>query len=223
MQETPSRGRVWRAKSRRFHAPIRPWRLKCLFSLQHLMLRPTVDTLLPLDDVGAAEPTAALQSSVRSRAALQLEVLALRHQLHVLQRSRPPRLRLAKTDIGATRRAAVRECTSVEPGARWLRSRLRSGCAREARLRRRSEAPRLPVSACPACLMCAIAQRRPIDYGDSRSGATNELRRHIATSARSHTRATPFEEEGWFLRHCVGSRPANCPPSACVRVLSLHR
>src|SRR4030088_2259463 len=34
----------------------------------------------------------------RSRAALQLEVLALRHQLQVLQRSRPRRVRLAKTD-----------------------------------------------------------------------------------------------------------------------------
>ena len=33
-----------------------------------------------------------------SRAALQLEVLALRHQLHVLQRSRPRRLRLADAD-----------------------------------------------------------------------------------------------------------------------------
>jgi hypothetical protein len=35
---------------------------------------------------------------VRSRAALHLEVLALRHQLQVLQRSRPRRLHLAKTD-----------------------------------------------------------------------------------------------------------------------------
>jgi len=35
---------------------------------------------------------------VRSRAALHLEVLALRHQLEVLQRSRPRRLRLAKMD-----------------------------------------------------------------------------------------------------------------------------
>ena len=33
-----------------------------------------------------------------SHAALQLEVLALRHQLQVLQRSRPRRLRLAKAD-----------------------------------------------------------------------------------------------------------------------------
>ena len=39
-----------------------------------------------------------LQTSARSRAALQLEVLALRHQLRVLQRTRPRRLRLAKAD-----------------------------------------------------------------------------------------------------------------------------
>jgi hypothetical protein len=34
----------------------------------------------------------------QSRAALHLEVLALRHQLQVLQRSRPPRLRLVQAD-----------------------------------------------------------------------------------------------------------------------------
>ena len=39
-----------------------------------------------------------LRTWARSRAALQLEVLALRHQLQVLQRSRPRRLRLAKAD-----------------------------------------------------------------------------------------------------------------------------
>jgi putative transposase len=39
-----------------------------------------------------------LRASARSRAALQLEVLALRHQLQVLQRSRPRRWRLAKAD-----------------------------------------------------------------------------------------------------------------------------
>lgn len=39
-----------------------------------------------------------LRRCARSRAVLQLEVLALRHQLQVLQRSRPRRLRLAQTD-----------------------------------------------------------------------------------------------------------------------------
>src|SRR5712691_4082298 len=39
-----------------------------------------------------------LRTWARSRVAIELEVLALRHQLQVLQRSRPRRLRLAKTD-----------------------------------------------------------------------------------------------------------------------------
>jgi putative transposase len=39
-----------------------------------------------------------LRTWAHSRAALQLEVLALRHQLQVLQRTRPRRLRLAKAD-----------------------------------------------------------------------------------------------------------------------------
>jgi len=40
----------------------------------------------------------ALCGCVRSRAALQCEVLALRHQLQVLERSRPQRLRLTRAD-----------------------------------------------------------------------------------------------------------------------------
>jgi hypothetical protein len=39
-----------------------------------------------------------LRTSAHSRAALQLEILPLRHQLQVLQRTRPRRLRLATTD-----------------------------------------------------------------------------------------------------------------------------
>ena len=39
-----------------------------------------------------------LRGVVRSRVALHLEILALRHQLHVLQRTRSRRLRLAKAD-----------------------------------------------------------------------------------------------------------------------------
>jgi putative transposase len=39
-----------------------------------------------------------LRTWARSRAALQLEILALRHQLQVLQRARPRRLRLAHAD-----------------------------------------------------------------------------------------------------------------------------
>jgi putative transposase len=40
----------------------------------------------------------AVRTFARSRAALELEILALRHQLEVLQRTRPRRVRLAKTD-----------------------------------------------------------------------------------------------------------------------------
>jgi putative transposase len=41
---------------------------------------------------------AMLRGLIRSRANLHLEVLALRHQLQVLQRTRPRRLRLTKVD-----------------------------------------------------------------------------------------------------------------------------
>ena len=41
---------------------------------------------------------AMLRGAVRSRAALHLEILAPRHQLQVLQRSRPRRLHLVKGD-----------------------------------------------------------------------------------------------------------------------------
>ena len=39
-----------------------------------------------------------LRTLAYSRVAVQLEVLALRHQLEVLKRTRPRRVRLAKTD-----------------------------------------------------------------------------------------------------------------------------
>jgi hypothetical protein len=39
-----------------------------------------------------------LRGCLRTRAALHVELLALRHQIHVLQRSRPRRLRLTQTD-----------------------------------------------------------------------------------------------------------------------------
>ena len=39
-----------------------------------------------------------LRSTLRDRSAMQLEILALRHQLHVINRSRPQRLRLTRAD-----------------------------------------------------------------------------------------------------------------------------
>src|SRR5712692_7998931 len=41
-----------------------------------------------------------LRTLARSRAALHFEILALRHQLNVLERTRPQRVRLARTDRG---------------------------------------------------------------------------------------------------------------------------
>jgi hypothetical protein len=38
------------------------------------------------------------RDSLRSRTAIQIELLALRHQLSVLERSRPPRVRLTRLD-----------------------------------------------------------------------------------------------------------------------------
>jgi hypothetical protein len=39
-----------------------------------------------------------LNASLRTRVALQLEILALRHQLQVLERTRPRRVRLTRAD-----------------------------------------------------------------------------------------------------------------------------
>jgi hypothetical protein len=71
--------------------------LKSPFLLPPLMLRLATDTLLGVMSV-LVSLLLTLRTSARSRAALQLEILALRHQLQVLQRSRPRRLRLAKPD-----------------------------------------------------------------------------------------------------------------------------
>src|SRR6266852_5254645 len=50
-------------------------------------MRPSVTALL-----------AAIRSSLRTRAELQAEILALRHQLAVLQQAAPRRLRLSRAD-----------------------------------------------------------------------------------------------------------------------------
>jgi len=61
------------------------------------MLRPIVDTLIG-DGIVFAAVLQTIRGLAQSRAALHLEVLALRHQLQVLQRSRPRRLRLEQAD-----------------------------------------------------------------------------------------------------------------------------
>ena len=72
--------------------------LKRPFFLWQLMLRPTVDTLLAMMPL-LVSLLLTLRTWAHSRAALQLEILALRHQLQVLQRTRPRRVRLAPTDL----------------------------------------------------------------------------------------------------------------------------
>jgi transposase InsO family protein len=61
------------------------------------MLWPSLDRLLAVRTVFVSLILTA-RASLRSRAALQLEILALRHQLHVLERSRPRQLRLTRSD-----------------------------------------------------------------------------------------------------------------------------
>src|SRR2546426_11133132 len=60
------------------------------------MSRPTVDRLCDISVLVSFLLT--LRNAGRSRANLQLEVLALRHQLYVLKRSHARRLRLTRVD-----------------------------------------------------------------------------------------------------------------------------
>jgi hypothetical protein len=64
-----------------------------------------------------------LRTLTRSRVALQLEVLTLRHQLEVLQRTGPRRVRLAKTDRWLWQRAirpSQRRMTMAKASSFWL-------------------------------------------------------------------------------------------------------
>jgi putative transposase len=65
--------------------------------LQRLKLRRSQIGLLPMLSV-LISILQAVRVSVRSRAALHLEILALQHQLHVLQRSRRQRVHLTQAD-----------------------------------------------------------------------------------------------------------------------------
>ena len=70
--------------------------LKRPFMVRRLMVRAAIDTLLSITSVSRMR-LLSLRTAARSRAALQLEVLALRHQLQVLPRP-PRRARLANAD-----------------------------------------------------------------------------------------------------------------------------
>ena len=76
---------------------------------------------------------AALRGLVRSRAAIHFEVLALRHQPLMLQRSRPRRLRIVKSTVGSGR------------GCRVLDRLASGGRYRQTGNRHRLKSARLPV------------------------------------------------------------------------------
>jgi putative transposase len=80
------------------HAPRpRLWLLKRLYALAPLKLPPATGRLSAIMST-LISLLQSLRGFLRSRAALHLEVLALRHQLQVLERSRPQRLRIVKAD-----------------------------------------------------------------------------------------------------------------------------
>ena len=69
-----------------------------------------------------------LRASLRDRAALQLEILALRHQLQVLERTRPRRVRLTRCRP-ATLGLAVRRVARMADGGRHREARDRARLA----------------------------------------------------------------------------------------------
>jgi hypothetical protein len=67
------------------------------FLLQRLALPASADSI-SIDAISHRLVALTLRASLRDRAALQLEILALRHQLQVVNRSRRQRLRLTQAD-----------------------------------------------------------------------------------------------------------------------------
>jgi hypothetical protein len=163
--------------------------LKSPFSLRQLMLRPTVDTFLR-HDLGAAIAPLDPANATRSRAALHLEILAVRHQLAVLQRSRPRRVRLAKTD-------------------RWLwvlLSRLWTGW----RTRSSSSSPTPPSHGTDAVFNCGGPGRVGVASGDRLCPAN--IRTLIREMAEANPRWAAARMHGELLKLGVDvcQRPTRC-------------
>jgi putative transposase len=153
-----------------------------------------------------------LRGSVRSHAALQLELLALRHQLQVLQRSRPCRVRLSKADrwlwVGLSRvwsrwRAAL---VIVQPDTviAWHRRGFRLFWSWKSR--RRTGRPRVPERV--RSLIRTMADANPRWGAPRIHGELLKLGIEVsqATVAKYIVRPRPSPSQTWrtFLANHVG-------------------
>lgn len=123
---------------------------------------------------------AMLRGVVRSRAVLHLEILALRHQVQVLQRSRPRRLHLRRTDRWLWVGCHVRGAAGERPSSSSSQKRLSPGIARDSACSPSSSA-RLPAayasSRSPACVYSNSSNERAgSSFGCRRRGRSARIR-----------------------------------------------
>jgi putative transposase len=168
---------------------------------------------------------AMLHGVLRSRAALHLEILALRHQLQVLQRSRPRRLQLATADRwlwawlsvawGEWRTALV--IVKPETVIAWHRQGVRLFWAWKSR--RRSGRP--PVSADVRRLIRTMSKDNPLWGAPRIHGELLKLSFDIsqATVAKYMARPTVSPSQSWrtFLATTSSKSPLPISSSCQLR------
>jgi hypothetical protein len=173
---------------------------------------------------------AAVQGVVRSRVALHLEVLALRHQLQVLHRSQPRRLRLAKPDrwlwvclsrVWSGWRSAL-VIVKPETVVAWHRIGFRLFWAWKSR--RRTGRP--PVAADVRALIRKMARENPLWGAPRIHGELLKLGVEVsqATVAKYLARPATTPSQSWrtFLANHVGQLVAAdffVVPTATYRLL----
>jgi putative transposase len=171
-----------------------------------------------------------LRTWAHSRAALQLEILALRHQMQVLQRARPRRLRLAKADrwlwvvlsrVWTEWRTALR-IVKPETVIAWHRQGFRLWWAWKSR--RRIGRPRVPAEV--RSLIRTMAQANPRWGAPRIHGELLKLGIDVsqATVAKYVGRRHPPPSQTWrtFLRNHVSQIVAAdffVVPTATCRLL----
>jgi len=170
-----------------------------------------------------------LRTWTRTRAALQLEVLALRHQLQVLQRTRPPRVRLGQMDrwlwvmlsrIWTGWRTAL-VIVKPETVIAWHRRGFRLWWTWKSR---RTGRPAVPTDV--RALIRTIAQTNPLWGAPRIHGELLKLGIDVsqATVAKymRHRRSPPSQTWRTFLRNHVGQIVAAdffVVPTATCRLL----